>query len=301
MKSLKPFLANALWVLAGALLLGLLLALVFHFQSQSVSAQIDARLKLLQAVGEMQLRLESSVEAEKTSVMAATDADSHAFADKARAEAAVVEQLNAELGLQLRTARERELQAQFTTAFTDLKRIDAKLLDLAVRNSNVKATALAFGPAAQAAQELDASLTRLSRKNAVDARVVMLASGVDESVLRIQALLPRHIAEEHDPAMDALEARMSAEERLAATGLRDLDGLLPGDPDLRAAHAGLSAFLGVEKQVIRLSRDNTNVKSLSLSLNEKRKATAFCQEALTALYQAIDQERIPGEDTQIPR
>jgi hypothetical protein len=43
----------------------------------------------------------------------------------------------------------------------------------------------------------------------------------------------------------------------------------------------------VNKEIVRLSRMNTNVKSLQLSLGRKRKIAAQCEEILNSLQNAI--------------
>jgi hypothetical protein len=48
-----------------------------------------------------------------------------------------------------------------------------------------------------------------------------------------------------------------------------------------------STFMEVNKEILRLSRMNTNVKSLQLSLGRKRKVAAQCEEILNALQSAI--------------
>jgi len=53
-------------------------------------------------------------------------------------------------------------------------------------------------------------------------------------------------------------------------------------------------FTKIKTQTLDLSRENTNVRSLSISLNQKRKAMLLCQEALSALKQAIVGEPVRG-------
>jgi len=45
--------------------------------------------------------------------------------------------------------------------------------------------------------------------------------------------------------------------------------------------------MAVTAEVIRLSRENTNVKSFELSLGRKRKIAAQCDEILISLQEAV--------------
>ncbi len=59
------------------------------------------------------------------------------------------------------TRAEQDLLVQFSQGFAEFQRIDKDLLDLAVRNTNLKAFSLAFGPAADVLNEMDAALSRI--------------------------------------------------------------------------------------------------------------------------------------------
>jgi hypothetical protein len=56
---------------------------------------------------------------------------------------------------------------------------------------------------------------------------------------------------------------------------------------LREAKAAFDDFLKIHAEVIMLSRQNSNVKSMELSLGAKRKITAQCQDTLNALQNAV--------------
>jgi hypothetical protein len=232
--------------------------------------------------------------------MAVTDRDSQQYADQARAATAEVESGRMSLGdlLQRRgTQKERDLLSQFSTSFSEFQRVDGELLDLAVKNTNIKASALAFGPGAQALEEMDEALSRLIVRNA-DSRaenaknIMLMAAGAQAAALRIEALLPRHIAEESDEKMDSLEAKMATEDERAEKDLKSLGELLPGDKDLEIATTNYARFTEMKKNILTLSRENTNVRSLSMSLNEKRKVMIMCQDALAALEGEIREEPI---------
>jgi hypothetical protein len=95
--------------------------------------------------------------------------------------------------------------------------------------------------------------------------------------------------------MDEMEARMAADDRDVR---QDLSGLekLGLDPDLKAAAASYSRFYELRAQILALSRENTNVRSLSISLDRKRKVMFSCRDALDLLQRAISAELVPGVD-----
>ncbi len=283
-------------------LLVFMLVMLHRRKDQDPTAQLAFNAGRVDLVEGMQLNLASASEAEKSAVLAVTDQDSQSFADQARSASGKTEQERLELGELLAqggTEGEKELLAQFTAAFAEFQRVDGDLLTLAVKNTNVKAYALDFGPAATSLEEMNAALAHLVAANAdsTEAKTVMrLAFGAEIGVLRIQTLLPPHIAEKSDKRMDELEALMATEDsRIRAS----LDGLaaLPKftkDADVATATARYADFTHLRKQILALSRENTNVRSLSISLNQKRHVMVACQAALNALQQAILAEPVAG-------
>jgi hypothetical protein len=281
----------------------LLLVLLLHFrQETSTAQQLAAKAGRVDVVSRMQLGLAAASEAEKSAVLAITDKDSQRFADQTRATTAGVERDIQEFGTLLATGetkREKELMAHFSIAFRNLKTIDEEVLTLAVKNTNLKAYSLLFGESANTLAQMDAALSRVIAKHAdlPDAkRVMTMAFGARIGVLRIQTQLAPHIAEENDEKMDQMEVPMRNEE----TQIRkDLAGLATmtkpnGDPDLASAVSQFERYEEIKARILVLSRENTNVRSLALSLSQKRNAFALCFDALNALKLAILDEPIAG-------
>ena len=300
---IRPGIKAALWMVPGAVLMLVLVLILGHFQKeQNPAEQLAFKARRVDLVSRIQLALSSASEAEKSAVMAITDQESNLFADQARVATAEVERERRELEELLKTGgtqSEKELLAQFSQAFTEFQRIDNDLLNLAVKNTNLKAYSLAFGPAADALDEMNHALSRIVAAN-VDSpeamKTMLLAFGVENNALRIQALLAPHIAEESDEKMDKLEALMAKED---AQVRKDIDALkalpsLSGDADRAKAASSYARFSKIRMQVLKLSRENTNVRSLAISLNQKRKVTLLCQDALNALKQAILEEPVRG-------
>ena len=301
--TLRPGVRDALWMAAGAGTLLLLVLLILHFRKEaSPTAQLAFKAERVDLVGQMQLGLASASEAEKSAVLAISDQESQAFVDQARTATASVERERVELQQLLArggTQGERDLLDEFFQLFGELQRIDDELLKLAVQNTNLKAYALAFGPAANALNEMSSALSRLVTANAdsPDAKQVLrLALGAQIAALRIEALLPPHIAEASDARMDQFEAQMAQQDGEVQSDLTGLAALpkLQGSSDLATATSRYAEFRGTKSQILKLSRENTNVRSLSISLNQKRKVMLSCQEALAHLQTAVLGEPIEG-------
>ena len=89
--------------------------------------------------------------------------------------------------------------------------------------------------------------------------------------------------------MTRIEKRMATEEASARSALGTLRSLTQqaSGPRLAAAAAALDRFMGLNAQIIELSRRNTNVRSLALALGQKRTLTAACEDRLHALQDAL--------------
>ncbi len=301
--TIKPGIKEFIWMATGAVIFLAVMLVVLHFRTdKSPAEQLVFKAKRVDLVAQMRLKLASASEAEKSAVLAITDQDSQTFADQARAATAEVERERKEIeGLLVvdGTKGEKDLLAQFSKAFTDFQHIDNDLLDLAVKNTNIKAYSLAFGPAADALKEMDTVLSKLVAKSAGSpeaGNVALLAFGAQASALRIQTLLAPHIAEESDKKMDELEALMANDDQEVRNDLNGLTSFqkLHGDLDLETATADYARFSEVRGRILALSRENTNVRSLSMSLGQKRKVLFLCQDLLSALQQAIQEKHISG-------
>jgi len=288
-----------LWMLIGAALFLVLVLVILRFNQYGQTAAREAlQAKRLELVTQTRLALASASEAEKSAVMAVTDEDSVGYAAQARAATTQTESVRRQLQLALSqdgNADEKDLFTQFSQAFAEFQRIDDDLLALAVKNTNIKAYNLAFGPAQQLVDNMNGALSKIVAKSAAwpeFRNTAMLALGAEAAVLRIQALLAPHIAEESDQKMDELEALMNGHAREVQKNLEGLAAYpkLAADAELETATASFQRYGTIKSQILALSRENTNVRSLAISLTQKRKAMLACQETLAALQQAISDE-----------
>ena len=106
----------------------------------------------------------------------------------------------------------------------------------------------------------------------------------------------RHIAESDDAAMSRMEGEMAASQAAARKAVDTLKGLLPpaAGPQLAAAAAALDRFKAINAELVKLSRRNSNVRSLALSLGRKRTVTAECDDILHALEETLVEARLHG-------
>ena len=308
----RPGLKGLFWVAGGTVvLIAVMLAVLRFHKEDTLAAQLAFKTKRVELIGRIRLDLATASEAEKSAVMAITDRESQTFADQARAASAAVDEERRELELlvgQSGRENERELLSQFSRAFVECQRIDSELLGLAVKNTNLKAYSLAFGPAADALKEMDGALSRMiaasAASNSPEAkRVMLLASGAQSGALRIQSLVPPHIWEESDQKMDQLESLMAEEDQTVRKDLAGLRAILgPGEStDLKAADSGYARFNETKKEILALSRQNTNVRSLTISLNQKRTAVLMCEDALAALAKAVREAPVGDATPDLPR
>jgi len=243
-----------------------------------------------QLSADLLVQFTGAADASNRAVMADTDEASVAFAREATGAKSGVRKDVDVLGPMLEGLDyndESRLLGEFVTQFGEYDALDRRILDLAVENTNLKAQRLSYGPAAEAADAFrDALETAAGSMPAAEAwHARALAASAETAVREIQALQGPHIAEPDDAAMTRLESRMMASEAAARKTLASLAAVVPAParPRLADATAALDKFMAVHAQIIALSRRNTNVRSLALSLTEKSAVMRACADRLRAL------------------
>ncbi len=194
-------------------------------------------------------------------------------------------------------ANENRLLGEFNTAFAKYVELDAAILGLAGQNTNLKAQRLSFGAGQQAADAFSSALGAVTPSTPADRwRVDALVATALERVRAIQVLQAPHIAEASDATMTSIEERMAASETAARTALRTLRTLVPSGSQglVDAAGTTLDRFMSVNAEIVALSRRNSNVRSLALSLGQKRALTATCEEALRSLRTVLANRQLGG-------
>jgi hypothetical protein len=282
----------------------LLSALVFYVsrflgQDARYETVISNTRKVVEIVSRMRINLIKSTDLEKGAVMAITDEESQDLAEQSSKSADIVERDYHELKELIDAAKidkEMNLLKEFSDNWNNIKVIDKELLSLAVENTNIKAENLSFTAAAIAItnfERLLSALMDIPKSDRERAQTAKLAYQAATAAMRIYSLEAPHINEAQDEKMDALENLMSMNEKkvrgalLSLSRLTDPQGKIIFNDTLSA----FSKFMEVHKEVLRLSRMNTNVKSLQLSLGRKRKVATQCEEILNSLQDTVQTGR----------
>jgi hypothetical protein len=181
---------------------------------------------------------------------------------------------------------------RFIAGFDEYQKLDDTILPLAVENTNIKAQRLSFGAAQDAVdafrQSIGAAAHLAPAKNAAVADAA--AARAETAVLEIQVIQARHIAESDEAAMARMESTMKTSEATARKAVDTLKGLLQpatAAPSLTAAAEALNRLMTTNTEIVSLSRRNSNVRSLALSLGKKRTVTAECDASLQALEDTL--------------
>jgi hypothetical protein len=273
---------------------GIIAVSVMALASCDVNRALEQLSEARRLSSDLFVQFTTASDAANRAVMADTDAASVEFAREAnQAKQGVQKDIDA-LGPvleHLKFADEGRLLQQFAGRFAQYSELDRRILDLAVENTNLKAQRLSFGPAQAAATSFNDALESVApAAPAKDAwHVKALVGTAVASVREIQVLQAPHIADPDDSAMSRLEQRMAAAEAAARNAVTTLRPLVSdaSRPKIAVASSALDQFMAVNAQIVALSRRNTNVRSLALSLTQKRPLIAACEESLHALQNAL--------------
>lgn len=243
-------------------------------------------------VDDVRVAFAKAVAASDRAVIADTDEAAAGFVKEARVATEQVARDAARLGPLLRglnADREAGLAETFQRQLAEYRKVDEGVLAMAGENSNLEAQRLAFGPVRETADAFEAAV-RAAAAGAKDrARAEGLALEAALSVRAIQALEAPHIAEAEDAAMDRLEAEITARQRAAQKALDALAAAAggPGAAKVVEARAAFERFGKEQREILRLSRRNSNVRSVTVALRQKPALSAACDATLAELRDAV--------------
>ena len=240
---------------------------------------------------ELRVAFLKSNEAANRAVLSVTDEDSRAAAtestqaaDAAKQALATLDPLLHSLGYQT----EIDSLGRFRKGFEEYLQIEAEVLPLAVENTNLKAQRLSAGSAQTAADEVFAALDAAAGSSSPPDVALEVAS-IRADLLEMQLVQARHISEADEVAMTRMEQRVGALAGDARARLKRLGVVLQGrsDQQLRAVASALDRFLEVDQEIVALSRRNTNVRSLALTLGRQRLVAAACEDELRTIEESL--------------
>jgi hypothetical protein len=265
-----------------------------------VNSALERQSEARRIAADLLVQFTRAADATNRAVMADTDDASVAFArEAAEAKEAIQKDATDLAAILQRLAYPEEIRLleEFGRRFAEYRALDGTILELAVENTNLKAQRLSFGPALEAADAFRDALEAVAPQDPKDAwRVKALTATAVAGVREIQALQAPHIADADDAAMTRMEKRMAASGAAARSALATLAPLVQPASRTRLADAtaALERFQTLHTQIVAMSRRNTNVRSLALSLNEKAQLTASCEESLRALRAALAKRGFTG-------
>ncbi len=284
------------WVFGVLLLAMLAVVLIYSYRTDIRLEDVLGNMaKKNELISQMKTDLLKSVEAEKNAVLADTDEESSKFARESLDSESAVNRERTLLGQFIdsgRSAAEMKLLGEFDKCWDEFQKIDKELLDFAVRNTNLKAAALSFGKGKEAVSRFERALANLgeAESSAPEAQQVLKrAYSAVSGILNLYSLEAPHIIASSDKRMDEIESEMNSAADRVRSDLKAMEGLVQGEgkTQLSEAESAFADFIKINAEVLMLSRQNTNVKSMELSLGAKRKITAQCIESLDALQKAV--------------
>jgi hypothetical protein len=250
---------------------------------------------------DLRIQLNRASDASDRAVLADTDEASISFGREADHLKEWIDRDFVDLEARVRdrgNAEEIEALAAFHRHFIEYEKVDHEILMLAVENTNLKARALLFGPARDEADAFRDALQAAAAAAPAKARATVdgLVAKALLAVRELQVLLAPHIAEADEAVMTRLEKEISVREGGARAAGKALAGLVDakGKASVAAAAEALEKLAGISKEIVKLSRRNSNVRSLELALREKPTTTAACDDSLRALQDALAKEALPA-------
>jgi hypothetical protein len=250
---------------------------------------------------DLRVELAKTSNASDRAVMADTDEESVTFARDAEKSTEAITLDAAKLAAHLQNlgyAAETRALDDFNGRFAEFRQVDRDVLDLAVQNTNLKAQRLSFGPVREAADQFHGALADAAGAAAPKdrCRVDGLIARAEMAVREIQILQAPHIAEPSDETMAKIEKEMGDRQATARDALKLLGwgANAAMTAKLDAAKAAFDRFEKLSAELVTLSRRNSNVRSLALSLRRTPSLVAACDGSLAQLQDALGQRGFTG-------
>lgn len=291
----RPWSSIVPWSLS-FILLGALLYLAAHYQPPS-------NLELQQSKTEISLHLlehlQTAIEAEKNAVLSVKSQESKGFAAQVKSAGQALEtqrQALESLTQKQSSPSEKNLLAEFDRCWGQFKVLDQQLLAWAAQESNIEAQNWSTQTARKAWEEFEQALNSLRQNPSSAPFKPERAAAIDQSQiasLKILALHKPHIEAFSEREMQQWEKEMQTQTALTQSHLSALSQSLSQAerPKFQLAQKQWLAFQAATDKIIALSRQNTNLKSLELSLGKKRLIASQCKGILNELQAEYASQR----------
>lgn len=281
------------WIISAALLGALALVLV---RSRGTDTTVFGNLdKQRETVAGMRTSLLESINAEKSALIAEGESESRAFADQARASSQAFSRGRGELEKLVdggSVPHEKELLGELDSFWREFQEIQNDILNLDIEGTNLKALDLSAIKGLAAVKRFEAVMTDLAKAKVATGdcgQVSRLTSDALVALMKIEYLHSPHIHAVTDAEMGQIEKTMREQDAIVQNALASLGEVVgaAGRGKVDEATQVYVEFAAVTDEVIKLSRANTNVRSLALSMGRERVVAAKCNEILASLQEAL--------------
>lgn len=279
------------WALSGVLVLAMLVTAVFVKPPTPLGNYYDKT----ELLSNMRIHLLEASEAEKNAVLALQVKSAKEFVTQARQASQALEGERVKLSAlveQEQIPKQLAMLKEFDACWSQYRELDQTLLELATQGTNLEAKKISSTECAQALEKLEASLNHVMQSYPTQTQISHFAQEALIAAFKIQTLHAPHIETPSDSVMDAFEKKITA---FAATARQDLHTLIgitpgPGQKDLTQANQAFEEFTSQTARVLKLSRQNSNVKSVDLSLGKKKLISSQCQTSLNSLEETVKEQ-----------
>ncbi|MGE3728251.1 MAG: hypothetical protein AB7I41_22040 [Candidatus Sericytochromatia bacterium] len=193
-------------------------------------------------------------------------------------------------------ATEKQLLAEFDQCWQQFKTLDQRLLTWATQDSNIEAQKWSTSTGRKAWEQFEKALNRLPQEVYTDKVKREIENAIAQSQiasLKILAMHKPHIEAFSEQEMNQWEKEMHIQTALTKQHLNTLARLLSKADvaDYQTAYQHWESFLLATQKIVRLSRQNSNLKSIELSLGKKRVIATQCKALLNELKHSYSEQR----------
>jgi hypothetical protein len=239
----------------------------------------------------MNVNLLTAIRAEKDALLASTKEEALKFTAQEDQAMDAVEQGRLEFTSLTKSEKSGpliKLRDEFDKSWAQFRQIDKEESDMILQKSNTQAYLLSFTEAFSAFSALENALKVVmeqARTTSDKDQIVGLCFQMVAESAKILALEAPHISEISDERMDAIEGQMKVSSQAVGEALGKIRTLARGNAAaaVDAVAHSFEAFESVNARVLHLSRINSDMKALTISMERKQVIAAECLALLESL------------------